>query len=455
MPRLRSLFSCLVAASLVALLPATAEARPTPRSHPAAVSPATTAVPRPDHTVVVVMENHSYASVIGSSAAPYINSLAAAGASFSQSFGITHPSEPNYLALFSGSTQGLTSDSCPHTYSGANLGSELIAKQLTFKGYSESMPSNGYTGCTSGSYARKHNPWVNFSNVPASSNLMYTSFPTSYSSLPTLSFVVPNLLDDMHDGTVAQGDSWLQQHIDGYVQWAKANNSLLILTWDEDDSSSNNQIPTIFVGAQVKAGGYSETINHYSVLRTMEDAYGLPYAGASASATPITDVWNTGTSTGCTATQLLGNPGFETGSASPWTAATGVVSNSAFEPARTGSWDAWLDGYGSAHTDTLSQSVSIPAGCLATLSFWLHIDTAETSTSTAYDTVKVELDSPSGAVLTTLATYSNLNAAAGYLQRSFDVSGYAGQSVTVKVTGTEDSSLQTSFVLDDTSLAVH
>jgi hypothetical protein len=254
-------------------------------------SAATAATATPDHVLVVMMENHSYSDVIGSSAAPYLNALAGQGASFDHSFAITHPSEPNYLALFSGSTQGLTDDSCPHTFSGANLGQELISAGDTFRGYSESMPSDGYTGCTDGNYARKHSPWINFSNVPAASNLTYANFPSDYSTLPRVSFVIPNLQDDMHDGTVQQGDTWLQKNLDGYAQWAKNHNSLLIVTWDEDDNSQNNQIPTIFVGAAVTAGNYSESINHYSVLRTIEDLYGLPHAGASASATPITDIW--------------------------------------------------------------------------------------------------------------------------------------------------------------------
>jgi acid phosphatase len=230
--------------------------------------------------------------VIGSSSAPYLNSLARQGASFDHSYALTHPSEPNYLALFSGSTHGLLNDSCPHTFSGANLGQEVIAAGRTFAGYSESMPSNGYTGCTSGDYARKHSPWTNFANVPASSNLSYTEFPHDYTNLPTVSFVIPNLQNDMHDGSVQQGDSWMRHNLNAYVKWAKVHNSLLIVTWDEDDNSADNQIPTIFVGAGITPGTYSETINHYSVLRTLEDLYHLRPVGASATARPITGIWS-------------------------------------------------------------------------------------------------------------------------------------------------------------------
>jgi serine protease len=151
---------------------------------------------------------------------------------------------------------------------------------------------------------------------------------------------------------------------------------------------------------------------------------------------------------GCTAGQLLGNPGFETGTAAPWTASSGVIDNSSSEPAHSGSWKSWLNGYGSTHTDTLSQAVTVPAGCKATLTFWLHIDTAETTTTSAYDKLTLQANS------TTLATYSNLNKNTGYVQKTVDLSAYAGQSVTVKFTGTEDSSLQTSFVIDDTALTV-
>ena len=153
--------------------------------------------------------------------------------------------------------------------------------------------------------------------------------------------------------------------------------------------------------------------------------------------------------------QLLGNPGFETGTAAPWTTTSTprVINNSAAEPPHSGSWDAWLDGYGRTHTDTLAQTVTIPASAkTAALSFWLHIDTAETTTTTAYDTLKVQVLNSAGTVLATLATYSNLNAAPGYAPHSFDLGTYIGQTITLKFTGHEDYEKQTSFVIDDTAL---
>jgi phospholipase C len=248
-------------------------------------------LPLPAHIVVVMEENHSFSDIIGSSQAPYINSLAAEGALFTESFAITHPSEPNYLAIFSGSTQGVTDDSCPHTFSTATLESELLAAKKTFTGYSEGLPQAGSMVCTSGEYARKHVPWTNFSKDSPTDNQPFTSFPTDFSQLPLVSFVIPNLLDDMHDGTIQQGDIWLQTNLSVYASWAMTNNSVLIITWDEDDGSESNQIPTIFVGEQVKPGKYSEKITHYNVLRTIEQAYKLKHLGASASAKPIKDIW--------------------------------------------------------------------------------------------------------------------------------------------------------------------
>ncbi|MFZ0761618.1 MAG: alkaline phosphatase family protein, partial [Candidatus Sulfotelmatobacter sp.] len=222
-------------------------------------------LPMPAHVIVVLEENEPYSQIIGSSQAPYINSLASGGASFTNSHAITHPSEPNYLALFSGSTQGVTNDSCPKTFSVANLGSELIAAGKTFTGFSEGLPSAGSEVCRVGKYARKHVPWPNFSNVPSSDNQPFTSFPTNFDDLPTISWVIPDLMDDMHDGTVREADDWLKTNLANYVAWARGHSSLLIITWDEDNGTAVNQIPTIFVGPMVKPGKYSEKIDHYSV----------------------------------------------------------------------------------------------------------------------------------------------------------------------------------------------
>src|SRR6478735_8901094 len=257
---------------------------------PAARASVTT-VPRPDHVVMLILENHSSGEVLGNPAAPYINSLAASGANMTASFALTHPSQPNYIALFSGSLNGVTDDSCPITLSAGNLGAQLIDSGLGFVGYAEDLPSVGYTECTSGAYARKHSPWVNFTNVPASANQPLTQFPTDYSTLPAVSVVIPNLQHDMHDGSIAQGDSWVQAQLDGYVQWAKQHNSVFLLTFDEDDNTANNQIATIVQGQNVQPGQYAEHISHYNVLRTLQDAYGLPPIGNSATASPILDIW--------------------------------------------------------------------------------------------------------------------------------------------------------------------
>lgn len=248
-------------------------------------------VPRYSHVVVVMEENHSYAQIIGSSQAPYINALARQGALFTNSHAISHPSEPNYMAITSGSTYGLTSDACPFGTSHASLGSELIAAGLSYADYSESMPSRGYTGCSSGEYARKHNPAANYTRLPATVNETFGAFPANFAKLPTVSLVDPNLLDDMHDGTIGQGDSWLRLHLNSYLAWAQAHNSLLIVTWDENDGSPGNQVATIFAGAHISAGRYGERVTHYRVLRTLEQAYGLKPLGRSAAAKPITDVF--------------------------------------------------------------------------------------------------------------------------------------------------------------------
>ncbi|MEO8048578.1 MAG: alkaline phosphatase family protein [Nitrospirota bacterium] len=248
----------------------------------------------------MIEENHAYSQIIDSPDAPYTNRLATQGALFTQSFGITHPSQPNYLALFSGSTQGITDNSCPHTFATPNLGHNLITAGLTFAGYSEDLPAAGSLICSIGLYTRKHNPWVNWQDsaangLPATTNLPMANFPTEYNNLPTVSIVVPNQMNNMHSGKdsemIRSGDRWLQTHLDTYAQWAQQHNSLLIVTWDEDNGKENNRIATLFIGPMVQAGRYEQRITHYNVLRTIEEFYGLSHSGASANATPIIHIW--------------------------------------------------------------------------------------------------------------------------------------------------------------------
>jgi hypothetical protein len=229
---------------------------------------------------LVIFENEGYGEIVGSPSAPYITSLANQWANMTQSFAITHPSQPNYLALFSGSTQGVTGDECPVNFSDTSLGGQLLEKGLTFTGYSESMPSDGFTGCyatpdnlQSGYlYFRKHAPWPDFNDVPASDNLVY---PGPLRSPPSaFTWITPNMCDDMHDCSVSMGDAWAKKNLPKLIAWDKTHDGVLILTFDENDGSPGNQITTILAG-NVKPGQYAQKITHYSVLRTIEDVFGL------------------------------------------------------------------------------------------------------------------------------------------------------------------------------------
>lgn len=263
---------------------------------------ATPDLPRPDHIVIVIEENHSYSDVVGYAGAPYFNSLASTGANLTDIHALTRPSQPNYLNLFSGSDQGVTSNSIPVgiPFSTPNLGAALRGSGYTFTGFCDGMPSVGYQGASFNAYQRKHNPWANWQDdtlptppnrLPSSVNQPFTSFPTDFSLLPTVSIVVPDQNHDMHDGTITAADTWMHDHLDAYRAWAQTHNSLLITTWDEDDFTLDNHIPTFFNGPMVVAGDYSTNWNHFNLLRTIEDMYDLPHSGAAASAAPITGMW--------------------------------------------------------------------------------------------------------------------------------------------------------------------
>jgi acid phosphatase len=242
--------------------------------------------------VVVVFENKDAGAVVGSTEAPYLDGLAAQGAAFTDAHGVTHPSQPNYLALFSGSTQGVTDDSCPRTFSGPNLAGQLRAAGRSFTGFSEGLPAAGFTGCGAGEYARKHNPWVDFPALPASVNQPLSALPSDLAQLPTVAFVVPDLCSDMHSCPVATGDAWARAHLSGYVAWARTHDSLLVVTFDEDEGTAANHIPTFLVGPMVRPGTSGQRIDHYALLRTLEDMYGLAPLGSAATAAPLTGIWS-------------------------------------------------------------------------------------------------------------------------------------------------------------------
>lgn len=285
--------AALAAVSLLSACGRAAQQKPGGPTVPAHSSPATAPVARrsppgipvPRHVVVVIMENHSYSQIIGNPAAPYLNRLARQGRSLVHMQSVTHPSEPNYLALFSGSTHGISDDSCPHTFSGPNLGSQLRAAGYGFVGWAEGLPYTGSQACIAGDYARKHAPWVNFANLPRRTNRPFRVFPSDYAKLPAVSFVVPNLQHDMHDGTIGQGDRWVRRHLAGYARWARAHTSLFVVTWDEDGTP--NRIPTIITGAGVGHGRITRPVTLYSLLRLLEDLYRLRHLGAARTAPVI------------------------------------------------------------------------------------------------------------------------------------------------------------------------
>lgn len=165
---------------------------------------------------------------------------------FDHSYGITHPSQPDYLALFSGSTQGVTDDGW-HQFTAPNLATALESSGKSFVGYIEKRSP------------RKHNPWESFPNAETFEK-SFDDFPTNYTLLPAVSFVIPDLQHDMHDGSIKKADTWLKRHLGRFANWSKNNNSLLIVTFDEDDYHTKNHIFTLFYGSGVAAGRYISSV---------------------------------------------------------------------------------------------------------------------------------------------------------------------------------------------------
>ena len=256
--------------------------------------------PQYDHIVIVFFENHEYDSILASPDALYIHELIddPQTALLTQSYALTHPSQPNYLMFFSGENQGVTTNEHPPvSFTTPNLAAQLIDSGYTFISYSEGLPYPGYDGDIFGRYARKHNPVANWmgplkNQVDSSLNQPLTAFPTDFNDLPTISFVIPDMDNSMHDGPIGLGDAWLRTHLSDYATWAKENNSLLIVTFDEGNyEPTGNHILTLFTGDHIAGGAYTELVNHYNILRTLQDIYNLPHCGNSKTHYPIQTVF--------------------------------------------------------------------------------------------------------------------------------------------------------------------
>ena len=266
-------------------------------------------VPPMDHVIVVVMENQAYSTMVNR---PYITSLRAQGATFTNSYGVAHPSQPNYFALWAGNTY-VTNNNCPATGSPwgfANLGNACQTAGKTWRAYSENLAVVGSTACSydgsaaSGLYTRKHAPWTYFTNVNHSNERPYSdlALDIANNTLPNLAFVVPNNCHNSHNLStpgcgVPESDTWLSQNLPQMLT-AVGPNGLVILTYDEDNNDEGNRILTVFAGNRVIPGATSgRLIYHYTVLRTICDALGLPPVGAAFSELPITDIWQVPTPT--------------------------------------------------------------------------------------------------------------------------------------------------------------
>ena len=241
---------------------------------------ATDSVTHPAHIIFVWLENKGYNTIIGDTVnAPYINSLISKGTLFTSDYALTHPSYPNYVAFFSGNYNGIKSDKCIDTtaLTTPNLYTKLRKVRKSFAWYSEDLPATGSTVCSSGYYRERHNPTTLFANVPAKANKRFADFPTDYNQLENVVCISPNLLHDMHDGSVKQGDNWIKNHLSRLVNWCRSHNSIFVVFFDESEIFTDNRLPVIAIGEKVKANfRHTTTYNHYSWTKTICIMFSAP-----------------------------------------------------------------------------------------------------------------------------------------------------------------------------------
>lgn len=243
---------------------------------PPVIIDSTVTLTHPDHIVFIWFENKNYDSIVNAASAPYINSLINGGTLFTNMLALTHPSYPNYVDFFSGDPNGVESDQCitGSTLITPNLYTQLITKGKSFAWYSEDLPAQGSGTCRDGEYVEKHNPTTIFANVPDEANKPFSAFPTDFSKLENVVCISPNLVNDMHDSTIAAGDNWLKNNLSSYIDWCKTHNSIFVVYFDENDRTGINKIPVVAIGQHVKVN-YKEdkSYDHYSWTRTICDMF--------------------------------------------------------------------------------------------------------------------------------------------------------------------------------------
>jgi acid phosphatase len=265
------------------------------------VAPPSVRLPAFTHVVVVVFENEEATSIAGSPDAPTFNALARRYATLTDYDAVAHPSLPNYLALVSGSTHGISSDCTDCVVHARNLSDTLAAAGKTWKTYAEDLPSPGFTGGSAGRYAKKHDPFLYFHDVLASRARRDRVVPFTRMALdlarhrlPDFSLVIPNLCDDMHDCSVATGDAWLKAHVVPLLSSGQLRGGVVFVVFDEgtSDTGGGGRIDALALGPTVRAHSrFTRATNHYGLLRTIEDAWGLPRLGLSRTGTPIGGIW--------------------------------------------------------------------------------------------------------------------------------------------------------------------
>jgi len=273
---------------------------PTPTSNPNPTVPPSGSLPNFSHVYVIILENEDYSSIVDSNSAPYINSLIAQYGLATSFTAEGHPSEPNYIALTSGGTQGITDDSL-RDLGVNNLFDQVESSGRTWHAYMQGYPGDCFTGASSpaivdgvgkaGAYVRKHNPAISYIDISANKTRCanITNLAGFDPAAANFEFITPNMINDMHDGTIADGDDFLKAFLPQITSSSAFADSVVFITFDEGTEKVNGgHIATLAITPNMTPGyKASAAYTHYSMLHTIEQAWGLPYLGSAASASSM------------------------------------------------------------------------------------------------------------------------------------------------------------------------